>query len=226
MVVEGLRHHLWPGCKSCREWAAPQPFRPPCWKQQGALSYTSSLCDEDKGFPEFDLRNVFFPLCFSIISSKPSVIGVDYVASHRVNDSKKCLLSPCLPFCHNVMTIPLEIRLWSSEFKHLFTPGDAIWVHSARRWQRALQSPCSLWNLLVFNRLEETWLSSPIPAAEMLSKVVISPLVLLEGRIFLEKRRLCCRDDHRWLMDIHRDGNELGSRCHHNTWQIYLWTKD
>ena len=91
-------------------------------------------------------------------------------------------------FCQNVMPIPLEIRLWSPEFKHLFSPGGAVWVHSAKRWQWGLQSPCSLWILLVFNRLQETWLSSPIPTAEMmLSKVAVSPLALLGGRIFLER---------------------------------------
>lgn len=38
----------------------------------------------------------------------------------------------------------------------------------------------------VFNNPKETWLSVPVPAAEVLSKVVIPPLVLTEGRKFLE----------------------------------------
>lgn len=37
--------------------------------------------------------------------------------------------------------------------------------------------------LLVFNRLKETWLSIPIPAAEMLLKVSVSLLALIEGKV-------------------------------------------
>lgn len=46
------------------------------------------------------------------------------------------------------------------------TGSDAALVHSGSH----------------FNRLKETWLSVPVPAAEMLSKAVVSPVVLTEGK--------------------------------------------
>lgn len=104
----------------------------------------------------------------------------------KFKNSKKCLLSPCFSFAKMSWPFLLKQGCDHQILSISLVREMVLEITVARSWQWALQSPCLLWTRLVFNRLRETRLSVPIPAAEMISKVVVTPLVLIERRIFLE----------------------------------------